>query len=171
MAEERSSETAPKRRARRATGTRSARTTRTTRGAAATRRRTGGGDMVQNLNGMIDELIKENRKLKRQVDRLTAFLHPTGDVTDAYLEPGARAEVVGAQHVGVEVELAVAEVVDPQDLTGEHAVVGFGGQGEQARHQRHRIDLVAQLAELRAVGEVGGRGRHDIDVDADCIRV
>jgi len=72
MAEERSSETAPKRRARRATGTRSARTTRTTRGAAATRRRTGGGDMVQNLNGMIDELIKENRKLKRQVDRLTA---------------------------------------------------------------------------------------------------
>jgi len=72
MAEEKSSDSAPKRRARRATGTRVARTTRTTRGAAATRRRGTGGDMVQNLNGMIDELIKENRKLKRQVDRLTA---------------------------------------------------------------------------------------------------
>jgi uncharacterized coiled-coil protein SlyX len=33
--------------------------------------RAGGGDLVQQLNDMVAELIRENRKLKRQVDRLT----------------------------------------------------------------------------------------------------
>jgi septum formation inhibitor MinC len=36
-----------------------------------TRRRLDGGELIQQLNGMIAELIKENRKLKRQVDKLT----------------------------------------------------------------------------------------------------
>ncbi len=36
-----------------------------------TRRRIDGGELIQQLNGMIAELIKENRKLKRQVDKLT----------------------------------------------------------------------------------------------------
>jgi len=35
-----------------------------------TRRRLGGSELVQQLNAMIAELIKENRKLKRQVDKL-----------------------------------------------------------------------------------------------------
>src|ERR1700682_6245790 len=75
MAEASESSPAPKRRARRSTGTR---TTRTTRGAAArstttTRRRAGtASDAVASLTSMVDELIKENRKLKRQLDRLTA---------------------------------------------------------------------------------------------------
>jgi uncharacterized coiled-coil protein SlyX len=34
-------------------------------------RRAGGGDLVQQLNDMVAELIRENRKLKRQVDKLT----------------------------------------------------------------------------------------------------
>src|ERR1700704_6064981 len=34
-------------------------------------KRAGGGDLVQQLNDMVAELIKENRKLKRQVDKLT----------------------------------------------------------------------------------------------------
>src|ERR1700730_13729014 len=76
MAEASESESAPKRRARRSTGTRTTRTTRTTRGAArstTTRRRAGSpGDAVASLTSMVDELIKENRKLKRQLDRLTA---------------------------------------------------------------------------------------------------
>lgn len=37
-----------------------------------TRRRIGGGDLIQQLNAMVAELIKENRKLKRQVETLTA---------------------------------------------------------------------------------------------------
>jgi hypothetical protein len=36
-----------------------------------TRRRIG-GDLIQQLNSMVAELIKENRKLKRQVEKLTA---------------------------------------------------------------------------------------------------
>jgi len=36
------------------------------------RRRLGGDELVAQLNSMIAELIKENRKLKRQVDKLTA---------------------------------------------------------------------------------------------------
>lgn len=37
-----------------------------------TRRKLGGGDLVVQLNTMVAELIKENRKLKRQVEKLTA---------------------------------------------------------------------------------------------------
>lgn len=40
--------------------------------SATSRRRIGGGDLIDQLNSMIAELIKENRKLKRQVDKLTA---------------------------------------------------------------------------------------------------
>ena len=36
------------------------------------RRRLGGHELVAQLNEMIAELIKENRKLKREVDKLTA---------------------------------------------------------------------------------------------------
>lgn len=42
---------------------------------ATTRRvpkRAGGGELIQQLNDMVAELIKENRKLKREVDKLTA---------------------------------------------------------------------------------------------------
>jgi hypothetical protein len=41
------------------------------------RKRIGGSDLVEQLNSMIAELIKENRKLKRQVIKLTA----TGSTT------------------------------------------------------------------------------------------
>jgi len=37
-----------------------------------TRRRLDGHELIQQLNGMVAELIKENRKLKRQVEKLTA---------------------------------------------------------------------------------------------------
>lgn len=37
-----------------------------------TRRRLDGHELIQQLNGMVTELIKENRKLKRQVEKLTA---------------------------------------------------------------------------------------------------
>src|SRR5216684_3378775 len=36
------------------------------------RRKLGGGDLIAQLNTMVAELIKENRKLKRQVEKLTA---------------------------------------------------------------------------------------------------
>jgi len=36
------------------------------------RRRLGGDELVAQLNTMIADLIKENRKLKRQLDKLTA---------------------------------------------------------------------------------------------------
>src|SRR6266568_832622 len=36
------------------------------------RRKLGGGDLIGQLNTMVAELIKENRKLKRQVEKLTA---------------------------------------------------------------------------------------------------
>ena len=35
-------------------------------------KRVGGGELIQQLNDMVAELIKENRKLKREVDKLTA---------------------------------------------------------------------------------------------------
>jgi hypothetical protein len=37
-----------------------------------TRRRLGGSELVHQLNTMVAELIKENRKLRRQVEKLTA---------------------------------------------------------------------------------------------------
>jgi hypothetical protein len=39
---------------------------------SARRRKVDGGDLIDQLNSMIAELIKENRKLKREVDKLTA---------------------------------------------------------------------------------------------------
>ena len=38
----------------------------------ATRPRAGGGDLVGHLNAMVEELIKKNRQLQRQVASLTA---------------------------------------------------------------------------------------------------
>jgi len=66
MAEE-DSAPAPRRRGRpagSATGTRSASTTR--------RRRIGGAELVETLDEMVTQLIKENRSLKRQLAKLTA---------------------------------------------------------------------------------------------------
>jgi hypothetical protein len=66
MAEEESAPT-PRRRGRpagTAAGTRSASTTR--------RRRIGGAELVDTLNEMVSQLIKENRSLKRQLAKLTA---------------------------------------------------------------------------------------------------
>jgi uncharacterized coiled-coil protein SlyX len=34
-------------------------------------KRAGGGELIEQLNEMVAELIRENRKLKRQVDKLT----------------------------------------------------------------------------------------------------
>lgn len=68
MADETPTVTPRRRRTRRATaagtGTRTAGATR--------RRRLRGPELVENLNQMVDQLIKENRKLRRQVDRLSA---------------------------------------------------------------------------------------------------
>ncbi len=45
----------------------------TSSGTTSTRRRrVGGAELVDSLNGMVSELIKENRKLRRQVERLSA---------------------------------------------------------------------------------------------------
>ena len=49
--------------------------TRRTTGSGTTstrRRRVGGAELVDSLNAMVSELIKENRKLRRQVERLSA---------------------------------------------------------------------------------------------------
>jgi len=66
MAEEESAPTARRRGrpAGTAAGTRSASTTR--------RRRMGGAELVDTLNEMVSQLIKENRSLKRQLAKLTA---------------------------------------------------------------------------------------------------
>jgi uncharacterized coiled-coil DUF342 family protein len=46
-------------------------TRRTTTSTTTTRRRRAtGNELVENLNNMVDELIKENRKLRRQIDKL-----------------------------------------------------------------------------------------------------
>jgi hypothetical protein len=41
-------------------------------GSKTKRRRVGGGDLIGQLNAMVADLIKENRKLKGQVEKLTA---------------------------------------------------------------------------------------------------
>jgi hypothetical protein len=41
-------------------------------GTRTRRKRLGGPELTEQLNNMVAELIKENRKLKRQVDKLTA---------------------------------------------------------------------------------------------------
>ena len=41
-------------------------------GSKTKRRRVGGGDLIGQLNAMVAELIKENRKLRGQVEKLTA---------------------------------------------------------------------------------------------------
>lgn len=77
MAEE-SAASRPKRKYTRRTTT----TTTTTR-----RRRATGTELVDNLNNMVNELIKENRKLKRQLDKLGAGA--TG-ATSGVVEKGLR---------------------------------------------------------------------------------
>lgn len=70
MAEETSTAggTTPRRRRTRRTTT----STATSRGTSTgRRRRLAGPELVDNLNQMVDQLIKENRKLKRQVERLS----------------------------------------------------------------------------------------------------
>lgn len=72
MSQEMPSETTP---AAGATTTRRTRRASTTRGGTRAtttrrRRRQGGSELVENLNAMIDQLIRENRKLKRQLDRV-----------------------------------------------------------------------------------------------------
>jgi hypothetical protein len=52
----------PRRRGRRPSGTTGTRTAR--------RQQPGGPELVESLNQMIDQLIKENRELKRQIDRI-----------------------------------------------------------------------------------------------------
>ena len=41
-------------------------------GSKTTTRRLGGNQLIEQLNTMVAELIKENRKLKRQMEKLTA---------------------------------------------------------------------------------------------------
>ncbi|MGH7777511.1 MAG: hypothetical protein ACREPI_10105, partial [Candidatus Dormibacterales bacterium] len=68
MADETPTVTPRRRRTRRATAAGTG-----TRATGATRRRRlRGPELVENLNQMVDQLIKENRKLRRQVDRLGA---------------------------------------------------------------------------------------------------
>ncbi len=66
MAEEESTST-PRRRGRAGSGAAGPRSTVTTR-----RRRIGGAELVETLNEMVSQLIKENRSLKRQLAKLTA---------------------------------------------------------------------------------------------------
>ena len=61
-------EDAPARRGRRARRPGTAKTTATTR---TRRKKVGGPELTEQLNHMVAELIKENRKLKRQVVKLT----------------------------------------------------------------------------------------------------
>ncbi len=68
MAEETSADTksTPRRRGRKPG------TTAGTRAATTRRKRAGGAELVDNLNLMVSELIKENRKLRRQLDKLSS---------------------------------------------------------------------------------------------------
>lgn len=68
MAEEQTA-TPVRRRQRRPAGTTASRRAATT---TTRRRRLAGPELVETLNQMVSELIKENRRLKRQLDKLTA---------------------------------------------------------------------------------------------------
>lgn len=48
---------------------------------------TAGAQLVETLNGLVDELIRENRRLRREVEKLTAG----GGATAVGLERGLRA--------------------------------------------------------------------------------
>src|SRR5207248_1021863 len=62
---------------------------------------------------------------------------------------------------GVDVELAVAEAVDPPDLTGNGTVVAHLGQRHQPGYEPRRIDGSAQVGQRDAGGEVPGRRGED----------
>lgn len=76
----------PKRRARRI----APRTGSTTRAMATRRRRESGADTLQALKASVDELIKENRKLKRQVERLQAKSPTAAKGAGSLVERGLR---------------------------------------------------------------------------------
>ena len=57
--------------------------------------------------------------------------------------------------VGPDVELGVAEAVDPQHLGGQAGALG-PRQRHDARQQRDRVDRLAQLGQVDAVAQVGG---------------
>ena len=67
----------------------------------------------------------------------------------------------GGELVGADVELAVAEAVDPQHLGMDP--VGLGaGQGDHPRDEEGGVERGAELAEVDAVAEVGGSRGEDV---------
>ena len=69
---------------------------------------------------------------------------------------------MGAQLVGVDVELAVAEPIDPPDLAVDRATLVVPGQRDEPGDQPGCVDLVAQLRGVDTGGEVGGGGGEDV---------
>src|SRR5690606_40873273 len=63
--------------------------------------------------------------------------------------------------VGVDVELAVAVPVDPEDLGHDGAVL-LAGQGAEPGPQDAGVDGGSELVEGHAVAEVGGGRREDV---------
>ncbi len=72
----------------------------------------------------------------------------------------ALAEPVG-QVVGADVQLGVAEAIDPQHL-GDHGVVVGLRQRHDTRQQQVGVDRLAELAEVDAVAELCGGRREDV---------
>ena len=79
-----------------------------------------------------------------------------------HLHPGALTGTGDAELVGIDVELAVAEAVDPPHLARDGAVVTYFGQRHQSRHQRGRIDRRAELRQGNARRQVASRGGEDV---------
>ena len=69
---------------------------------------------------------------------------------------------VAAKVVGADVELAVAEAVDPQHLGDHAAVLGLAGSGTTPGSSRSASTVVTELGEIDAVAQVRGPGREDV---------
>ena len=76
-------------------------------------------------------------------------------------EPQPHAIAERRDLVGVDVELRVAEPVDPQHLGDERAVLVAGDRQQPGQQGRGSID-VAELVEVDAVAEVGGGRREHV---------
>ena len=88
----------------------------------ARRRRASGSELVDNLNQMVSELIKENRRLKRQVERLSS--KATG-VGSAGIERGLRS-----------IQRRVQRAVSSSTTTTRRRRTAASGNGRRTRRRR-----------------------------------
>ena len=103
--------------------------------------------------------VDEHHQLGRL--RFGVRVHPAGGADlggQAHLDPAARRGARGLERVGVDVELAVPEPVDPPHLGHDRAALLQLGERHEAGHEPRGVDFGPEVDEVGAGREVPAAG-------------